>query len=418
MQKAIFYILALIAGGLLAFYVIFQWETIYNQVYEVRIPSSTLNTDSEFSEEHDHSKRENDHSEHEHEEDLIILSKEQMDDMKLETRTAGPGILSLALSTTGKIILHPDHLAHIIPKISGVAITANKNIGDLVKLNEIMAILESQSMADIKAAYLGALSKQRLSISSLQREELLFKEKITSEQDFLNAKNIFEESAINVQLTRQKLLAFGLSNDEINDLESQKLPELSLYPIRSPINGVVIMRHITKGEFIENTTPIYEVANLTTVWVEIGIYPKELSRVEEGQMVEVVNPLDQTTSQARLIFVSPLVKDETITAKAVAELKNEKGLWRPGVFVKVNISTGKMSKSLVIPREAIQSSEEKDFIFIVTPNGIERRFITIGMSDDKNSEVLSGLQQGEEYIFNKTFLLKAELGKEGVEHEH
>jgi membrane fusion protein, heavy metal efflux system len=160
------------------------------------------------------------------------------------------------------------------------------------------------------------------------------------------------------------------------------------------------------------------VADLRTVWVEIGIYPKDLYRVKEGQMVEVVVPVENKGSQARLIYVSPIVADETITAKAVAELDNPQGIWRPGVFVKVNIATEKISLPLVIPKEAVQNSDGRDFVFIVTAEGFEKRFIKLGQSDNENVEVLSGLNPGEQYVANKTFLLKAELGKSGAEHEH
>jgi len=168
----------------------------------------------------------------------------------------------------------------------------------------------------------------------------------------------------------------------------------------------------------ENTTTIYQIADLSRVWVDIGIYPKDLYKVKEGQMVEVVVPVENKGSQAKLIYVSPIVADETITAKAVAELDNPQGIWRPGVFVKVNIATEKISLPLVIPKEAIQNIDGRDFAFVVTPEGFERRFIKIGQSDNENVEVVSGLNPGDQYVADKTFLLKAELGKTGAKHEH
>lgn len=358
------------------------------------------------------------HQHADHEEDLLKLTREQIEQMKLEFHQASPGDLLRSLSTRGKIILHPDGLAHIIPKVPGVALEARKNIGNAVKVNEVMALLESRDMADIKAAYLAALSKERLAASALKREDKLYQEKVSSEQDYLNAKSMREEALINVQLSKQKLEAFGLSEEEVDYLAGQKDPDLRLYQIRSPIDGVVIMRHLTKGEFVDNTTPIYEVADLKTVWVEIGIYPKDLHSIKEGQMVEVIASDSHASSKARLIYVSPLVADETITAKAVAELDNPEGMWRPGVFVKVDIATEKIPLPLVIPQEAVQNSEDKDFVFVVTPQGIRRTFVKLGQADSVNVEILSGLNPGEQYVANKTFLLKAELGKSSAEHEH
>lgn len=364
---------------------------------------------------HGHS---HDDHEHSHDDNRIQLTPEQIQQMGLEFRTAGPGNLVFTLSTRGKIILHPDRLAHIIPKVSGVAREAIKNIGNFVHANELMAVLESREMAEIKASYLAALSKKKLAASSLQREDKLFQEKVSAGQDYLNAKNVYEESTINVQLSRQKLRAFGLSDEEITHLADQRDPDLRLYQIRSPLDGTVIMRHITLGEFVENTTTIYEVADLSRVWVDIGIYPKDLYKIKEGQMVEIVIPLENKGSQARLIYVSPIVDEKTITAKAVAELENPEGFWRPGVFVNVNIAIEEVTKPIVISKDAVQNSEGKDFVFLVKNDGIEKQIVNLGLSDDENVEILSGLKQGEKYVANKTFLLKADLGKGSAEHEH
>jgi cobalt-zinc-cadmium efflux system membrane fusion protein len=152
--------------------------------------------------------------------------------------------------------------------------------------------------------------------------------------------------------------------------------------------------------------------------VEIGIYPKDLYRVKEGQMIEVAVPMENKGAKARLIYVSPIVEEETITAKAEAELDNPQGYWRPGVFVKVDIAAEKINLPVIISKEAVQNSNGRDFVFAVTPEGFEKRFVSLGQKDEKNIEVITGLNAGEQYVADKTFLLKAELGKSGAEHEH
>lgn len=407
---------AILVGIIAAITIIFYWKDIYVHINALRTTPPVEQTEEIAAAEQ---KKGLEQTEEEHQgENTVKLTEEQIQQMGLKFRTAGPGNLLLTLSTRGKIIIHPDHLAHIIPKSAGVAREVNKNIGDFVRIGDIMAVLESRDMADVKASYLAALSKKRLAASSLEREEKLYQEKVSAGQDYLNAKNVYEESIISVQLARQKLRAFGLENEEIDQLANQNDPDLRLYQIRSPIDGAVIMRHITKGEFVENTTTIYQIADLSRVWVDIGIYPKDLYKVKEGQMVEVVVPVENKGAQAKLIYVSPIVADETITAKAVAELDNPQGIWRPGVFVKVNIATEKISLPLVIPKEAIQNSDGRDFVFVVTPEGFERRFIKLGQTDNENNEVISGLNPGDQYVADKTFLLKAELGKTGAKHEH
>ncbi|MCE5295450.1 MAG: efflux RND transporter periplasmic adaptor subunit, partial [Chlamydiales bacterium] len=270
----------------------------------------------------------------------------------------------------------------------------------------------------IKAGYLAAKEKESLALSLYEREKRLYEKKISAEQDYLNAKSVYQEARINTQLAEQKLHAFGVENKETKELSQEHNPNLRLYDIRSPVDGMVIARHITKGEFIDNTKTIYEIADLSTIWIEIGIYPKDLIRVKEGQMVDIFRPIDGKISKAKIIYLSPIIQDETITAKAVAEMENVNGDWRPGSFVKVNIVTANTNAPIVVPREAIQEIEGKEFVFVRVPEGFEKRQAQTGVGDKENIEIVSGLSSGEEYASSKTFLLKADLSKKEAEHDH
>lgn len=367
-------------------------------------------TSTQEEDEHDH--------DHHHEEEEIALSTEQIKTYGIQTQRSRPGVLALTLSARGKVIIHPDQLIHILPNVSGVAKEALKNIGDKVGPGELLAVLESREMADVKADYLAANEKWRLAFASLEREKRLNEKKISAEQDYLNAKSAYQEASINVQLARQKLHAFGLNEYEIDQLLTQNEPDLRLYEIRSPMDGVILDRHITKGEFIENNSTIYEIADLNKVWVEIGIYPKDLYKVKEGQKVQVRLPYNNVEADAKIIYVSPIVQDETITSKVIAELNNSKGEWRPGTFVQVDIDMANQEAAITIPKGALQEIEGRNYVFVRSPEGFKKRAVEIGENDRSQYEILSGLFLGEEYAVTKTFLLKADLGKNDLEHEH
>ena len=135
-------------------------------------------------------------------------------------------------------------------------------------------------------------------------------------------------------------------------------------------------------------------------------------------MIEIINPIEEnSTAQGKLIYVSPVIGDKTITAKAIAELDNAQGKWCPGSFVKVSITTNTFDSPLVVPLEAIQKIDGCDCVFVRTSEGFGKRPVKLGLHDHKNVEIQSGLAPGEQYAANQTFLLKAEMNKDSIEDD-
>lgn len=347
---------------------------------------------------------------------VVVLSEDQISKMNLDIRTAGPGELEMIISTRGKIIPHPDGIVHILPNVPGVAYEAKKKIGDKVTKGDVLAVLESQEMANLKANYLAAINKEKLAASILDRERSLYQKQISPEQDFLNAQSSFEETRINAQLAQQKLYAIGLSEKEIHKISLESDDALRFYTIYSPIDGVVTHRHLTKGEYVESDATIYELADFGIVWVEMGIYPQDFSRIKPGQQVTVTLPIDNKSARASIIYLKPVVEGETITALAVAELENPYREWFPGSFVKVEITTDKIPVPLVVNRDAIQSVNGENCVFLCNEKGFEMKPILQGRTDKGQIEVVEGLSEGDRYA-NHPFLLKADQAKNTVEDD-
>jgi cobalt-zinc-cadmium efflux system membrane fusion protein len=368
---------------------------------------------------HDHHEHVH-HHHHDHEseqESFVALTNDQIREKDIEIRQASPGQLTMILSTRGKVVLHPDRLAYILPKVSGVVQEAKKNVGEFVRAGEVIAVLESREIAEAKASYLAALGKENLAFNLLSRESRLYEKGISAEKEYIIAKAAYEDTKITSQLALQKLYTLGFKDREIDQLITQSNPYPRLYEVRAPIDGIIISRDITKGEFIDSKK-VYEIADLRTVWVEVGIYPKDLRKTREGQFVEVILPNENYSAPARVVYLSPIIQEESITTKAIVELDNYTGCWCPGSLVNVNIATEKISVPLIASLEAIQNIEGKDFIFVLSPHGFEKKEVKLGRKDGYYAEVLAGLEPGESYAVNQTFLLKAELGKNSIAHEH
>lgn len=347
----------------------------------------------------------------------LSLSDRQITDMGITTSNASSGSLSFSLTARGKISLHPDKLVHVLPKMTGVAFETRKNIGDSVSEGEIIALVESKEIAGVKADFLAAIQKERLGSSIFEREKRLYEKRISSEYEFLQAKAAMEEAKIHLKLSEQKLHALGLNKEDLCTLCEKNNPDLRIYEIRSPLNGTVINRHISVGEYLEETAPIYVLADLSQVWIEIGVFPKDIEKVRVGQTAHIKIPGSSLKGEAEIIYVSPIIRDETIASHAIALLDNNDGRFRPGTFLTVEIDTDVVPAKIVIPKEALQEIEGHPVVFIRNPSGFELRCVQTGKNDSQNVEIVAGLFEGEEFASTNTFLLKAELGKGDVEDD-
>lgn len=360
---------------------------------------------------HDH------HDEDHHEHDFVAISQEQLKDRGVELRKAGPGRLQQTISVPGKIVACPDHIAHIFPQVAGAVVEVSKNLGQQVTANETLATLGSKEMAEAKAEYLAKYNKALLADSKYQRELSLHEKRISSSEDFYQSEHAWRESLIDLELARQKLYALGLSGDEINQLKDSSAKNFSSYQIRSPIAGKILSRDLAPGELVSTDHEAFIVADLNTLWVEISVFPQDRSSVREGQLVTLTTHEGKST-KGNIVYLSPIINEETHTSTIIAELDNRTGKWFPGTFVNAELITSSINSPLVIPKESIQNIEGADIVFIPADEGFALRQVSIGKSDAHQCEITEGLSAGETYACKNTFLLKAHLQKDEAEHSH
>ena len=346
----------------------------------------------------------------EHAEGVIPLSAEQIAAAGIKVAAVGPGQLAREVSVPGKVVAAADRMAQIVPKVGGAVTEARKNLGDTVEKGEILALIESREMAESVADYLAAKRAEELALTTFNREKSLWDKKITAEQDYLTAKNAHQEAKIKLDLAKQKLQALGHDGEVSNNGNSR------FHELRSPLPGRVIARELTLGEYVDTTHSAFTVADLSVVWVESAIAPGDLPFVKEGLMANVLGSGGK--AEGKLIFVSPAIDPETRSAKAIIELDNADGKWRPGEFANAAIATSAQDTDLILPKDAIQTIEGKAVVFVRNDKGFEKRDVTTGREDSRHVEILSGVSFGEPVAVSSTFTLKAELGKSEAEHEH
>lgn len=354
---------------------------------------------------------------HSEEEGFIKLSAAQISAAEIETAPVTSGMLVKAVAAPGRIAVNADAQAKIVPKLSGTAARVLKQLGDPVEKGELLAVIESREMADAAAEYLASWRAEELARSTYEREERLWNQQVTAEQDYLTAKNAHQAAKIKLDLARQKLHAIGLSDRDVATLSKLvNESQFRFYEIRSPIAGHVTVRDVVLGQVVSTDKDIFTIADLSTVWVEMAVPPSDLPYAKEGQEVRI--QAGTKNGVAKIVAISPVIDPETRSAKAIAELDNAASEWRIGDYVDSLLIAGTQAVDLMVPRGAVQSIGGSAVVFANEGGGFKARLITTGREDTLNVEILSGLEFGETIATSNTFTLKAELGKAEAEHEH
>ena len=346
------------------------------------------------------------------------LSPEAVQGSGIVIEEAGAVEMKSVFDLPGEIAFNPDRVAHVVPRFGGVVTEVRKNLGAKVSKGEVIAVVDSRELAEFQLAYIQAVHKLEFAQVSLEREEQLWKKKISPEEEYLAARHKLEESKISVDGAEQTLRALGLLDMEIKALTHSHDKNLARYELRAPLDGVVIEKHVALGEAIKDDAQIFMIADLTTVLARVTVYAKDLRFVRVGQEVNVKSDVLGMEVAGKVTYLGPLLGTDTRTATAHVAIDNPDGQWRPGVFVTVRLVQEEFTALVAVRLEAIQRLRDWDVVFIQDGNLFEARPLELGRRDEEWVEVLAGLSAGQRYVSKNSFLIKADILKSGATHDH
>ncbi len=193
---------------------------------------------------------------------------------------------------------------------------------------------------------------------------------------------------------------------------------LSVYEMRAPISGTVIDRQISLGEYASEQKPAFIVADVSTVWVDLSVYRRDLPRVRIGDKILIDVADGGKPIEASLSYISPVGSSDTQSALARAVVSNDALRLRTGLFVSARLILSAKPVPLAVRASAIQTVENRSVVFVRNGDKFEVRDVELGDRDAENVEVMFGLLDGDRYAAANSFVVKAELGKGSASHEH
>lgn len=367
---------------------------------------------------------EDDHSVHEDDahSDHVELTSEAAREVGIVVATAEMDMVNRSFRLPAELRFDADRVAMISPLISGRIEQLSAGEGDTVSGGDILAVLASRELADLKAEYLSAATAETLARQVLIREQTLFADRITSEADLETAQAALAAARARRAGVENKLHAVGVSDQELAELSEAEDGSLATTQLRAPISGVIAQRTATLGATVSADDPgapaLFTIVDDSMLWADIAVYKEQVGAVTAGVPVRLISNQGTTLAQGTIALVLPLFDETSRTVTTRMVVDNAERKLRPGQFVLAEIGTNGGEQAVMVPSSAIVQINGRTVIFVPTNDGFEPRLVEVGQTIDERTSILSGIEPSEAFVVEGAFTLKAELEKDAFGDGH
>ena len=197
------------------------------------------------------------------------------------------------------------------------------------------------------------------------------------------------------------------SGETLAVIESSQ--SLSPYALKTLLDGVIIEKHVTRGEAVTPDSQAFVVADLETVWIDLSVYQRDLTRIRSEQAARIFAGHDLPEAKGVVSYVTPVVDEATRTATARIVLDNPDGFWRPGMFATAQVTVERSEVEIAVPVTALHSLDGETVVFVQGAEGFRPARVTIGSRDSQWAEIREGVARGESVVVQGGFTVKSEL---------
>ncbi|MGI0148286.1 MAG: efflux RND transporter periplasmic adaptor subunit, partial [Thermoplasmata archaeon] len=279
--------------------------------------------------------------------------------------------------------------------------------------------------------FVKALADLNVSLRAYERARSLVDGKAISAGEFQSREASYLSKKVEAESAARTLRLYGEPDDEIEAVRASVESGAGSFSdnrphrlaVRAPFNGRVIDRKVTPGSLVEALQPLATAADLSSVWVFLQAYEKDLALVQDGLPVTIrVDAYPQESFHGRIDFLASVVDAATRTVRVRANVQNPAEKLRPGMFVRAQIEVPKPKEEthpvLAVPQSALQTLEGRTNVFVESEPGVfVRRVVETGHTFEGFTEVLSGVKTGDVVVTEGSFVLKGEFARATLAEE-
>lgn len=323
---------------------------------------------------------------------------------QLKTLTIEPVSLHQFVSqeiTEGKISVNADRSTPVFSPYSGRITRVIAGLGDSVKAGDPLATIEASEFAQAQSDLATALAQLKLARNNETRKHALYDAKGGSMADWLQAQADLSTAEASLRSVHNRLRILGYSEHAIDAMASEQQAG-AVAQIVAPISGIIVDRQLGPGQYAQAgaSTPVFTIADMSSVWMVGNVREADAGHVRRGQMVEVgVLAYPDRTFTARVIYVAPTIDPNTHRLTVRAVIDNADGALKPEMFASFRILTSEGTQSPAVPASAVVYEGDSAHVWVLqSADALAIRPIRTGRTSDGLVEVLDGLKPGERVV--------------------
>ncbi|MBI3343425.1 MAG: efflux RND transporter periplasmic adaptor subunit [Gammaproteobacteria bacterium] len=332
----------------------------------------------------------------------IPMSVEQAQSLDIATASLRKQEAEVAAGLPAQVVI-PNSQMHIVSApVAGFVESMRVAVNEQVKQDQILARLESPTLIEAQRTFLQAVTRAALRRENLGRDEKLFKDGIIAGSRYLMTKNEFTEASAELAERQQLLSLYGMSKAAIQQLRDQRILT-SAVEIVSPMDGVVLEQLAVAGQRTEASAPLYKLASLSPLWLEVAVPLSRLAQINEGSKITV--PAYQAVG--KVLSVGRSVDSANQTVMVRAEVTEGAQRLRPGQQIEVMIAApDTVTQQWAVPNQALVRQQGQVYVFVQTPSGFRAQAVTVVSAEAETSTVQAPLRGDERIAVRGVVALK------------
>lgn len=294
----------------------------------------------------------------------------------LRTILVEPRDVPVTLTLTGRTGLNMENVAHVHAQFGGKVTEVKPELGAQVKGPDapggptVLCVIESTDLANAKANYLQAKIQLKLDQENLVRTKELVKSTVLADKFLLDAESAVTKDAAVLEAARQQLLVFGLTQKDIDQVESQQGRQRMDYVITSPRSGVVAEKGVSGGEIADPTLNLFTIADTSTMWVWGDVYERDLRLIKVGDPVKAIFTSEPDHPLAcKIDWISPVLDPNTHSIRVRGVIDNKNGRLLADMYGTLLLTVNSGKDSVVVPAECVVRQGTDSFMFVEQGKG-------------------------------------------------